>query len=97
MNYKRFNDDFEISYRVNDKNGHPQAKIEDVFKWVKNGLVLDISEMEGSGGGKYPVYLVVKGTTALLAEDICNQIPDFHENFEDHIAVLRKNMVIFYA
>ena len=97
MNYKRFNDDFDVLYRVTDKNGHPQMKIEDVFKRVKQGLVLDITEMEASGGGKYPVYLVVKGTPALLTEDICTQIPDFHENFEDHIASLRKNMVVFYA
>ena len=97
MNYKRFNDSFEIAYRVNESNGHPQAKIEEIFKLVKNGLVLDITEMEASGGGKYPVYLVVKSRNALLSEDICDQIPDFHENFEDHIAALRKNMVIFYA
>jgi len=97
MNYKRFNDDFEITWRVKDGNRHPQQTIEQVFKRVKNAIVLDITEMEATGGGRYPVYLVVKGTPTLLTEDICKQIPDFHENFEDHIALLRKNMVIFYA
>ena len=32
MNYKRFNDDFEVTYRVNDDLGRPKVTLDQVFK-----------------------------------------------------------------
>ena len=97
LNYSRFNDDFDVLYRENDELGLPQLTIEHVFELVQEGLVLDITEMEASGGGKYPLYQVLFGQPVVINQDINGKIPDFHENFEVHIQKLRKNMVIFYA
>jgi hypothetical protein len=37
---------------------------------IQAGTIIDLSEMEGAGGGRYPVYKVVGGQAMLSIEDL---------------------------
>ena len=56
---------------------------------IKDGYLIDLSEMEGSGGGEYPLYAVMNGGLSLLnghiGADLANEILDAEGDYIGYI------------
>lgn len=56
---------------------------------IKDGYIIDLSEMEGSGGGQYPLYAVMNGGLSLLnghiGADLANEILDAEGDYIGYI------------
>ena len=56
---------------------------------IKDGYVINLSEMEGSGGGEYPLYAVMNGGLSLLnrhiGADLANEILDAEGDYIGYI------------
>ena len=71
----------------------------DIFylsRWVKNGLVLDVSAMAEVGGGKCPLYQVTNGVPVMISEDYSTRYSNWHLNFEEIMATLKPVMAIYW-
>ena len=56
---------------------------------INDGYIIDLSEMEGSGGGSYPLYAVMNGGLSQLNDDIgaylANEILDAEGDYIGYV------------
>ena len=57
------------TYRPEPTPGHRRS-LNALAREINDGYIIDLSEMEGSGGGSYPLYAVMNGGLSQLNGDI---------------------------
>lgn len=68
-----FGDDAVIAAGVEDGGGGSGGEVVLAFKRMQpkpQGLIIDCSEMEGSGGGRYPAYMAIRGKIKKISNDV---------------------------
>ena len=54
------------------RRGEVPPGIQQKAQLIGQGVIIDITNMEGSGGGDYPAYVVFNGIATLLMNDFGN-------------------------
>ena len=76
------------TYRPEKTPGHRRS-LNALARAINDGYIIDLSEMEGSGGGSYPLYAVMNGGLSQLNDDIgaylANEILDAEGDYIGYV------------
>ena len=76
------------TYRPEKTPGHRRS-LNALAMEINDGYIIDLSEMEGSGGGSYPLYAVMNGGLSQLngdiGADLANGILDAEGDYKGYI------------
>ena len=68
---------------------NPRENLKDFAAAIESGYIIDLSAMEGSGGGYYPLYEVSNGRLRMINEhigaDLAHEIVDAEGDYKGYI------------